>query len=110
MFPRRLAEGPFSLRAGFDTPTLAISAELAPDGALARAAIAPATARVAARLSYGQVDAAIAAGGLAQLAPGLPELLRVSPRASCITRLLASADAAANVQCRGARHCVQWCA
>ena len=84
MFPRRLAEGPFSLRAGFDTPSLAISAELAPDGALARASIAPATARVAARLSYGQVDAAIAADGLAPLAPGLPELQRVRPHPPCI--------------------------
>ena len=84
MFPRRLAEGPFSLRAGVDTPSLAINAELAPDGALVRASIAPAIARVAARLSYGQVDAAIAAGGLAQLAPGLPELMRVSPIVFCM--------------------------
>ena len=78
MFPRRLAEGPFSLRAGIDSVSLAISAELAPDGALASASIAPAMVRVAARLSYGQVDAANTAGGLAKLSPGLPELLRVS--------------------------------
>lgn len=74
MFPRALAEGAFSLRAGEATPALAISAELAPDGALTAAAAAPATVRVAARMSYAEVDAADAAGRLAA-APGSLHLL-----------------------------------
>jgi len=82
MFPRALAEGAFSLRAGEATPALAISAELAPDGALAAAAAAPATVRVAARLSYAEVDAADAAGRLAAAPGGLHLLMQARP--SCM--------------------------
>lgn len=77
MFPRALAEGPMSLRAGVDSAALSVSVELRPDGALAAAAATPATVRVAARLSYAEVDAADAAGRLGALAPGLPALMQV---------------------------------
>ncbi|KAK9841052.1 hypothetical protein WJX81_007873 [Elliptochloris bilobata] len=78
MFPRALAEGPFSLRAGTDSAALSIRAELAPDGALASAAVAPTTVHVAARLSFAEVDQAISENRLSALSPGLPELLRAA--------------------------------
>ncbi len=81
MFPRSLAEGAMSLRAGTDSQALSVSAELRADGALAAAAAAPSVVRVASRLSYEEVDAADAAGGLAALAPGLPLLMQVRRQA-----------------------------
>jgi exoribonuclease-2 len=62
MFPPALAEGPFSLNAGVDTPALSFGCVLTPEGALAEFSVVPSTIRVARRLSYHQAEDLLAAG------------------------------------------------
>jgi exoribonuclease-2 len=73
MFPRVLADGPFSLRAASDAPAsggpasgvccaLSICATLGPDGALDGYEVTPSAVRVTHRLTYDEADADIALG------------------------------------------------
>jgi len=62
MFPPALAEGPFSLNAGVDSPALSFGCLLADDGALTEFTVVPSTIRVARRLSYHQAEELRAAG------------------------------------------------
>ena len=61
MFPPSLAEGPFSLNPGADTPALSFGCLLAEDGALVEYTVVPSTIRVARRLSYHDTEALLAA-------------------------------------------------
>jgi exoribonuclease-2 len=61
MFPPALAEGPFSLNPGVDTPALSFGCVLA-DGALVEYTVVPSTIRVARRLSYHQSEDLLASG------------------------------------------------
>ena len=54
MFPSSLAEGPFSLNPGVDTPALSFGCLLADDGALVAYEVVPSTIRVVRRLNYHQ--------------------------------------------------------
>jgi exoribonuclease-2 len=58
MFPRALAEGPFSLRAGLPTEAVSVGAALGPDGALLPDSVEVVPSRVAParRLTYMEVD------------------------------------------------------
>jgi exoribonuclease-2 len=56
MFPPSLAEGPFSLNQGQDSPALSFGCVLAADGALAEYTVASSVIRVARRLSYHQAE------------------------------------------------------
>jgi exoribonuclease-2 len=57
MFPRALAEGPFSLNAGAEPcEALSISAVLAPDGSVAEYKVQPSSVLVTHKLTYDQVD------------------------------------------------------
>jgi len=56
MFPPSLAEGPFSLNPGTDTPALSFGCLLATDGALTEFTVVPSTIRVSRRLSYHQAE------------------------------------------------------
>ncbi|KAG2484219.1 hypothetical protein HYH03_016954 [Edaphochlamys debaryana] len=60
MFPRALAEGPFSLRAGEVCDALSVGVELLPDGSLQRPTVAPSRVRVSHKLTYEAADAALA--------------------------------------------------
>lgn len=62
MFPPALAEGPFSLNPGSDTPALSFGCLLGPDGALAEFTVVPSTIRVARRLSYHQSEDLLRSG------------------------------------------------
>ena len=57
MFPPSLAEGPFSLNPGADTPALSFGCILSPDGNLVEYTVVPSTIRVAQRLSYHETEA-----------------------------------------------------
>jgi len=56
MFPPSLAEGPFSLNPGVETPALSFGCILADDGALVEYTVVPSTIRVTQRLSYHQAE------------------------------------------------------
>lgn len=62
MFPPVLAEGPFSLNPGDDTPALSFGCLLAEDGALTEFTVVPSLIRVDRRLSYHQAEELRAAG------------------------------------------------
>jgi len=62
MFPPVLAEGPFSLTEGVDSPALSFGCVLAADGALAEYTVTSSTIRVAKRLSYHQAEDLYASG------------------------------------------------
>jgi len=62
MFPPSLAEGPFSLNPGADSPALSFGCVLAGDGALAEFTVVPSTIRVARRLSYHQAEELLTSG------------------------------------------------
>jgi exoribonuclease-2 len=56
MFPPSLAEGPFSLNEGVDSPALSFGCVLAADGSLAEYTVVASTIRVTKRLSYHQAE------------------------------------------------------
>lgn len=62
MFPPALAEGPFSLNPGADTPALSFGCLLDEAGALVEFTVAPSSIRVTRRLSYHQAEDLLAAG------------------------------------------------
>jgi len=60
MFPPALAEGPFSLNPGADTPALSFGCLLDPAGALTEFTVVPSSIRVTRRLSYHQAEELLA--------------------------------------------------
>lgn len=56
MFPRQLAEGPFSLRAGHVCDALSVSAELLPGGEVGQVAVVPTRVRISHKFTYDQAD------------------------------------------------------
>jgi exoribonuclease-2 len=62
MFPPSLAEGPFSLNEGADSPALSFGCVLAADGALVEYTVVSSVIRVARRLSYHDAEALHAGG------------------------------------------------
>lgn len=95
MFPGQLATGPFSLRQGERCCALSISAELSPEGELTAHSVAASRVTPAFRMTYEQVDAAIASDDPEQLTPDLRALMQV-----CYLRLIAHAALpASNADC-----------
>jgi len=78
MFPGVLAEGPFSLRQGERSCALSISAELSPEGDITAYSIAASHVTPTLRMTYDEVDAALASSDPAQLTPDLHALMQVS--------------------------------
>lgn len=84
MFPGTLAEGPFSLRQGERSCALSISAELSPEGELLAHSVAASHVTPARRMTYHEVDEALASDDPSQLSPDLRALHQVAtwPRLS----------------------------
>ncbi|EFJ50853.1 hypothetical protein VOLCADRAFT_103637 [Volvox carteri f. nagariensis] len=61
MFPRQLAEGPFSLREGQVCDAMSVCVRLNKDGSLERPRVVPSRVRVNHKLTYDQADAVLAA-------------------------------------------------
>ncbi|KAK9915314.1 hypothetical protein WJX75_007493 [Coccomyxa subellipsoidea] len=78
MFPAQLATGPFSLREGERSCALSISAELSPEGELTAHSVVASRVTPTHRMTYDQVDAAIASSDPEQLTPDLRALLEAS--------------------------------
>ena len=82
MFPAQLATGPFSLREGERSCAVSISAELSPEGELTAHSVVASRVTPTHRMTYDQVDAAIASSDPEQLTPDLRALLEVHPPCS----------------------------
>ena len=78
MFPGALAEGPFSLRQGERSTALSISAELSPEGELLAHSVAASHVTPARRMTYHEVDAALASDDPSQVTPVLRALHQVT--------------------------------
>ncbi|GLI58810.1 hypothetical protein VaNZ11_000576 [Volvox africanus] len=65
MFPRQLAEGPFSLREGQLCEAMSVCVLLNKDGSLERPRVLPSRVRVSHKLTYDQADAVLAAASAA---------------------------------------------
>ncbi|GLC44119.1 hypothetical protein PLESTM_001558100, partial [Pleodorina starrii] len=68
MFPRVLAEGPFSLREGQVCDAMSVCVVLGRDGSLQRPRVVPSRVRVSHKLTYDQADAVLAAAAAAATA------------------------------------------
>ncbi|GIL70477.1 hypothetical protein Vretifemale_1219, partial [Volvox reticuliferus] len=114
MFPRRLAEGPFSLREGQVCDAMSVCVSLGTDGSLARPRVVPSRVRVSHKLTYDQADAVLAAAAAAGEAS---EADTVAPSADCssmgldaaaVADLVALRDAALSRRAyREARGCIE---
>ncbi|CAL8468647.1 g8187 [Coccomyxa elongata] len=78
MFPGVLAEGPFSLRQGERSCALSISAELSPEGELLAHSVVASHVTPARRMTYHEVDEALASNDPSQISPDLCALHQAS--------------------------------
>ena len=77
MFPGSLAEGPFSLRPGEPGTALSLSAELSPDGELESHSIVASHVVPTQKMTYDEVDQAVASGSSEGISESLQTLLEV---------------------------------
>ena len=77
MFPGQLAEGPFSLRPNERGTALSLSAELSADGELQRHSIVASHIVPTEKMTYAELDEAVASGGAERLSEPLQALLEV---------------------------------
>ena len=77
MFPGCLAEGPFSLRPGERGTALSLSAELSPDGELESHSIVASHVVPTQKMTYDEVDQAVASGSSEGILESLQTLLEV---------------------------------
>lgn len=77
MFPGSLAEGPFSLRPGELGTALSLSAELSPDGELESHSIIASHVVPTQKMTYDEVDEAVASGSSEGILESLQTLLEV---------------------------------
>lgn len=106
MFPGVLAEGPFSLRQGERSCALSISAELSPEGGMSAYSIAASHVTPTLRMTYDEVDAALASSDPARLTPDLRALMQVPTCARSAPNLtdLCPSTTAVRLPCQ--RRCV----
>lgn len=77
MFPGCLAEGPLSLRPGERGTALSLSAELSPEGAIESHSIVASHVVPTEKMTYDEIDQAIAAGDSAKISDSLHAFLEV---------------------------------
>lgn len=82
MFPGCLAEGPFSLRPGERGTALSLSAELSPDGELENPSIVASHVVPTEKMTYDELDEAVASGSTEDISESLQILLEVLQRPS----------------------------
>ena len=80
MFPGQLAEGPFSLRPSERGTALSLSAELSPDGELQSHSIVASHIVPTEKMTYAELDEAVASGCSDRLSESLQALLEVIDR------------------------------
>ena len=80
MFPGCLAEGPFSLRPNERGTALSLSAELSPDGEILSHSIMASHVVPAEKMTYDELDQAVASGSSEKISESLQILLEVMLR------------------------------
>ena len=77
MFPGCLAEGPFSLRPNERCTALSLGAELSPDGEILSHSIVASHVMPAEKMTYDELDQAVASGSSEKISESLQILLEV---------------------------------
>ena len=77
MFPGQLAEGPFSLRPNERGTALSLSADLSPDGELQSHSIVASHIIPTQKMTYAELDEAVASGCSDRVSESLQALLEV---------------------------------
>lgn len=88
MFPGCLAEGPFSLRPNERGTALSLSAELSPDGDILSHSIVASHVVPAEKMTYDELDQAVASGSSEKISESLQILLEVMSLTHPLTGLL----------------------